>query len=274
MKVKNIHSKKHDINYLLSKNLYSIWKSLNLDIGIFRQLKSEHGYDYFDMGKIGYISYLPPKRIDIVKEKEMKFFNNNYRQSKKIGRMINEQIKTQNLESVVNRFKTEQKILDGNFDMLRIVEGEDIKYWYDAKHYSPGGGQLNRSCMRNVNSNRFNIYSKNPRVCKLVILVDERTNLLLGRALLWKTKKHGWYLDRVYTRNDSDMNLYRLFAQSKGYKTFGTYGDDRDMSVQLLYYPSWQGKKNPYMDTFKYFNFVNNSLSTRYGMTKTKFNSL
>jgi len=271
MKVKNIHSKKHDINYLLSKDLYTIWKSLNLDIGIFRELKSKEGFDYFDIGKVGYISYLPPKRIERVKEKELKFFTNTYRQSQRVGRLINEQVKY-NLEDVVNRFKTEQKIIDGNFDMFRIVEGEDIKYWYDGKHYMFGGGQLNSSCMRNVDSKRFNIYAKNPRVCKLVILVDERTNLLLGRALLWKTKRHGWYLDRVYTRNDNDMKLYDLFAQSKGYRTYNRHRDS-NMKVQLFNYPSWIGGKNPYMDTFGFFNVITNTLSTTYNVYKVPFRS-
>jgi len=273
MKVKNIYSKEFDTNYLLSKELYNIWKNLNLDISIFRKLKNENNYDYFDIGKIGYISYLPEKRIDIIKEKEIKFFTNNYRQEMKIGRMINPYLK-HNLENIVNKFKTEQKILSGNFDMFRIVEGEEIKHWYDGKNYLYGGGQLNNSCMRNVNSDRFNLYSKNPKVCKLLILVDERTNKLMGRALLWKTKD-GWYLDRVYTRNDSDMILYNLFAQHKGYSTFGNR-DDRNnkMSVQLNYYPSWLGKKNPYMDTFKYFNVINNTLSTKYNLWKKPFRSI
>ena len=44
----------------------------------------------------------------------------------------------------------------------------------------------------------LNIYTENPDVCQLVILVDDK-NRLLGRALLWKliggVNKYGYYLE-------------------------------------------------------------------------------
>ena len=76
----------------------------------------------------------------------------------------------------------------------------------------------------------FNIYIKNPDVCRLVILRED--DKILGRALVWKLvsirsgvgeKFEGveYFMDRQYTIKDSDVNKFRNFAKEQGwiYKT-------------------------------------------------------
>jgi hypothetical protein len=87
-------------------------------------------------------------------------------------------------EDFVNKFKAK---LTGSEQIMEIVQGDDIKKWYDKKNYAEEKGQLGNSCMRSGNYYYFNIYSENPEVCRMVILKDD--DKIIGRALLWKIKK-------------------------------------------------------------------------------------
>lgn len=237
-------------------------KEIGISLSTYRQLKSNEGYDYFGIGDYGYIDYLPSKRIEIVEEKELKFFTNKYRQETKIGRLLSFDYNDSNLETIVNKYKVSQKIAKEGIDSLfKIVDGDDIKYWYNEKHYVRGGGQLNSSCMRNKPPKRFEIYSSNKNVCKLLILLDESGKKILGRSLLWFTDS-GWYVDRPYCRYDSDRQLYKKYAELKGYKF---YDNDlgRKMVVKLDKVPPSRVGDNPYMDTFKYYYLFNNTLSNK-----------
>lgn len=263
MKVKKIHSKKHDVFYHLSSTLYNILKELGVDINTFRELKMKEGLDYFDIGSVGYISYLTDNRIERVKENDIKYFNNKFRQESKIGRLISFRFNNSTLERIVNRYKVKQKLMKGDFDdLFRIVEGNDIKTWYNIRNYYPGGGQLNSSCMRNVDPDRFNIYAENPEVCKMLILLDERSGRLLGRALVWKTVSGRWFVDRPYCRFDDDRHLFDMYARHKGH-LFYDRDRERNLTVQLTKRPKTNRKKNPYIDTFRYYNRFRGSLNTK-----------
>ena len=176
----------------------------------------------------------------------------------KIGRAVrqilnnnNISVTDQEIEKFVNLYKNiwDKKFKKEN-EGINLVSGEDIRNWYHHEKYVPGGGQLNNSCMRYDTTQEFlNLYTENKEVCQLVILVNNE-NKLLGRALLWKLIDGGYYLDRVYTRYDSDMNKfydwYREYinATDNNFKSFIT--NMNDLKVQLK---KFKFKYYPYMDS-------------------------
>jgi hypothetical protein len=82
--------------------------------------------------------------------------------------------------------------------------------------------------MAEADSEWLHIYSKNPEV-SLVILYDDNGTLqdgkyvskkIKGRAILWDCKVNGndvKFLDRIYTSQDSDVTLFKQFAEKNGW---------------------------------------------------------
>lgn len=96
---------------------------------------------------------------------------------------------------------------------FRIVKGQEIKKWYSEDVYCKSregadydGSTLDSSCMRHSKcQDRFGIYTENPDICSLVILVNEN-NELEARALLWNAtltledgkEQEVKFMDRIY----------------------------------------------------------------------------
>lgn len=154
---------------------------------------------------------------------------NNSRNSIKIGKfankVVNGKYSARDIESFVNTFKSSSP---NKREKISVVEGKDIEYWYDEKNYLYiGRGSLGMSCM-SAKKGLFNIYTDNPDTCKLVILTIG--DKLVGRALLWKLNsiksdtekiegkiKSEWFLDRVYSSEDYQIDKIRKWAIDKGY---------------------------------------------------------
>jgi hypothetical protein len=102
--------------------------------------------------------------------------------------------------------------------VLDIVSGDDISYWYDLENYQGAMGKLGSSCMSGSEAarNYLEIYTKNPDKVSLLILKN-KDNKLIGRALLWKTDDGGIFMDRIYTSCDSDDNIFINYAINNGY---------------------------------------------------------
>jgi len=211
--------------------------------------------NYFDFGSSNdKISYLIPNRIKTVLDKGLDPWDNNYRNEVKIGRfvrnIVGDKMNTADIEKFVNHYKAMYDVYNDKSD-LQIVDGEDIRYWYLGDNYSESRkGTLPNSCMRyKYVQKRLKLFSKNPKVCKLLIKVDG--GKLLARALIWKTNK-GTYLDRVYYINDNDKNLFELYAKKKGWMT---YSSDINMTVKLKWCVDSEDEEDfPYMDTFAYLD--------------------
>lgn len=185
------------------------------------------------------ISFISDKRVD--KDEPEDPFVAKGRGTVKIGRFIhgiknNKElghvfqgitITDKDIEEFVNLYKS-SKIENKN--RFEIVEGDDIARWYKSKRYKEGNGQLNSSCMADADKDFFKIYTKNPRVCKMLIYLNE-DGLMMGRALLWKLDESPnnikWFLDRIYTVRDSDVNRFREYAKKEGwlYKYRNGYDD-------------------------------------------------
>jgi hypothetical protein len=155
------------------------------------------------------------------------------------------------IEEFVNLYKSS---IDGddltNFEM---VKGEDIRKWYLRDNYEQERGQLGNSCMRYKScQDYFDIYVKNPDICQLVILKsDDDKDKIKGRALVWKLTDGEYYMDRVYTINDSDKLLFIDYARINKIKNLYDGSSDSWREVKLGDYTY---KKYPYMDTFVVYN--------------------
>lgn len=168
---------------------------------------------------------------------------------------------------------------------LRLVSGDEIKYWYDSdNYYSEKEGSLGKSCMANVQF--FDLYAENPDVCKLLILTQKEK--LIARALVWKLnscdevltktsysydekpfrKPLGakYFLDRAYGLREFHEQILINHARNQGWAYRdggvkwggvvhfdGSSYTDVEMTVKIKKkeYKTW-----PHLDTFTRYDYV------------------
>lgn len=172
------------------------------------------------------------------------------------------------IEKFVNTFKSEIDISKDVFYNFKIVKGVDIKNYYNMSMYSSvNRGSLGSSCMREDKcKDYFGIYVENPDKVSLVIYLDDNDKIK-GRAILWDLDKPNIkFMDRIYTSEDSDVNLFIEYAKknSWGYKKKQDYesnpiiisdgveiqtGKDNALEINITNYTF---DKYPYMDTMVY----------------------
>jgi hypothetical protein len=203
------------------------------------------------------------------------------RQEVRIGRAIRallnvagENILDKDLEVFVNQWKATIDKMNDRFQYFDVVDGEDIGHWYHYSNYKERSGSLGSSCMSNVNTNYFDIYIKNVDVCKLIILrsIEDDTKIM-GRALLWTLSDGKKFVDRIYTIQDSDVQLFRDYAKENGWYTKqynsssdsgraiapdGSLVDLGTITVDII---SGMYEAYPYLDTLKYFKPREGTLS-------------
>lgn len=277
----------------LRKLLDVIYKTYNDPIAIKIVKLHRHAYgviSYLDRSSdIDKISYTRSSRIadkiiekgydlhspDIYKVKEGWITN---RDSMRIGKFINKTVGgTQSeIENFINRFKSESKKDISGLEWKRVA-GTGIKTWYNYDMYVKGGGTLNRSCLRKHDKNEFlNFFANNPNKVRLFTLTNNE-HRLLGRALHWKLDEPEGriFMDRIYTRFDSDVNLFIESAQSNGwlYKSKQTFGGDIPITdgrngetkvMRMVVNDFKMGHRfagYPYMDTFQFYNFNTKTLT-------------
>jgi hypothetical protein len=155
------------------------------------------------------------------------------------------------IEEFVNLYKA---AIDGDdLTNFELISGEDIKKWYLKDNYERERGQLGNSCMRYRScQDFFDIYVKNPEVCQLLILKpDDDKDKIKGRALVWKLTDGEYYMDRIYTINDSDKILFQDYARVNKINNSYDVSVNSKLEVKLGEH-SYQ--KYPYMDTFVVYN--------------------
>ena len=97
------------------------------------------------------------------------------------------------------------------------------EYYYLKDNYIEVEGDLGNSCMRYIYcQSYFDIYIKNPDVCKMLVYVDE-DNKVWGRALIWTIDTcdedkitSRTYMDRIYGINDSIKVLFKGRSVKEG----------------------------------------------------------
>jgi hypothetical protein len=156
----------------------------------------------------------------------------------RIGRLVRPLLRSagiavvdRDIEEFTNQWKATYDFAADTLKQFDIVKGSSIAYWYDNNDedkYADGGGTLNNSCMSGVEDFYFEIYTSNSQV-SLVILYDDEGQLqdgkytsskIKGRAILWDAEINGnnvKFMDRIYTTHDSDVELFKQFAQKNGW---------------------------------------------------------
>jgi hypothetical protein len=162
----------------------------------------------------------------------------------RIGRLVRPLLRSANItvtdkevEEFTNQWKATYDFAADVLKQFDVVKGSTIAYWYDYGKYVDGGGTLNNSCMAEVDSDYFEIYTSNKQV-SLVILYDDNGTLtdgkyksdkIKGRAILWEAEIDGqkeMFMDRIYTTFDSDTDLFKQYAQKNGW----FYKDSQSMT--------------------------------------------
>jgi hypothetical protein len=218
------------------------------------------------------------------------------RTSMRVGRFIRKllpekilerfDIKNHHIEDFVNSWKSWFEPVPYT---LKIVEGDEIKKWYDESNYATVEGMqfgtLWKSCMRYKERLRFlNLYSMNPKCKMLVMLINENgRELVRSRALLWEgvgvVKSYTEevmpdsinIMDRIYSTHDSDVLLFKKWAEENGYipkweqnAKSHLFFDVKNQPVKIKCEIELENSSfsyYPYLDTFPYFNYGNKIIS-------------
>jgi len=205
--------------------------------------------------------------------------------SRIISKIFDDEFSVDAVQRFSNSFKAEIDSMS-IFDNFEVVDGENIRYWYQEKNYEAGQGTLNGSCMRYDKAQQYlDLYCKNPEKCGLVIL-KSKNNKIFGRALLWKDLKKPLgktFMDRIYTTKQSYEDIFKKYAIEQGWlykysqsaqdssymdgdkKVYDGIslvlyvvpyviegeGENRVIKIMKSKIPKYQ--HYPYMDTMKYF---------------------
>jgi hypothetical protein len=178
--------------------------------------------------------------------------------------------KPTDIEDFVNRYKSVVKQMREKFDSFKVVKGEEIRKCYHQENYLNTNGSLGNSCMRYDKCQKFlDIYAQNEDVCSLVVLFEGEK--VAGRALLWTDSEGRKIMDRIYTNNSANEQLFKDFAKSSGF----WHKESQDMYADTPFV-SPEGSKEgsitidikkgeyryyPYMDSMKYYNYEDGLLT-------------
>jgi hypothetical protein len=240
--------------------------------------------NYFDLvdseDMVGFINQSKVKNVidDVYDNPELPFTMPG-RGEIKIGKVVNYlcslrgiSVNDSDREAFVNAWKASTEVSTIQF---KLVSGEEIAKYYDEAKYYNSNGTLGSSCMKDEGKRTFKIYTENPSKVKLLIYVDS-DDKIHGRALVWKVKKSPceskYFMDRVYTNRDSDVNRFKDFANNEGWfykKLVSSHDNDNVCFIykgQEVYGEvklKLDGNFNtyPYVDTMCYLSKDKDSLS-------------
>lgn len=204
-----------------------------------------------------------------------------------VGRLVRAILKSSgetfsdsDLEKFVNDYKSTVDLINDAFSRFEVISGEKIADIYHQDNYESDDGTLGQSCMADMPRDTFQIYTRNPEVCQLVILWSKyggsivdgkyKSNKICGRAILWKTREGDMFMDRIYTNNDSDVELFKKFATKNGWWNKKTQNSTSRITVEkgsesknpdyVVDLKVWKGEY-PYLDSLCYLNSRSGELS-------------
>lgn len=184
-------------------------------------------------------------------------------------------LKDKDFEEFANLVKVDAFYEGSQF---QLVNGKDIAHWYTQATYAPRSGTLNGSCMRNVHTQYFDIYTTNPEVCQLLITRDKDGHLT-GRALVWTHEDGTKLLDRIYG-TDATQGLFKKYAQAQGWwariqSGFSEHanfedanGFERNLAAKI-HLANATFNYYPYLDTMCFLDVTNRILSNSARTTYT-----
>jgi len=194
------------------------------------------------------------------------------------GSRLDTGTKPNDVESFVRMYKATFN-QDEKFELMEVVHGDRISYWYNCNHYdSNENGSMGGSCMADVSANYFRIYVNNPNVGLLILYKNTNKRKIKARAVIWfdLIEPSGrTYMDRVYTNNSSDEELFMEYAKKQGW----LYRNQRGYSYNSETIDPLTGtaarmtltgqlratdhNRYPYMDTMVYYNPANGKISNK-----------
>lgn len=189
------------------------------------------------------------------------------------------------LEDFTNLYKAQTQVKG----KIKIVEGEIIKHYYLEKSYiRTNSGSLFASCMRQEHKSEFfNLYTNNQDIIKLVILHDDNNDkLIYARALLWHLEDGTKIMDRVYSNNDDVIIPFlQKWGTDNGYYvrktqkwndslTFITPSGNVEQIKFSLKLKNKVFNKYPYLDTFKFYDYLTNEFSNYREYGNSEINTL
>lgn len=180
----------------------------------------------------------------------------------------NFEITDSDIEDFVNKsvafIRTNRVTIDSK---IRVVKGEEIRYWYLYDNYASIRGELGNSCMASEEAQEYlDIYCRNESKVSLIIITNS-DNLLISRALLWKLDDGSYLVDRIYSSITSNDHIIINWARNMGYHYKSRDGhivsnnkrsESESFSVTL---DEWDFVYYPYLDTLRILNMDTGVLS-------------
>jgi len=247
-----------------------LWKSACNSI--YKKAVNDKHDRHFTINTKGKMTYTPKGRITSINEdRERWLANNKYRSEIKFGKGLRKMFQHQSIKMpdyIIEYFTNKLKGMYTFQGNIKIINGEDIRKWYEGCTYGNNTESLGNSCMRHSTcQNYFDIYTENDDKVKMIIATnsDER---LIGRAILWETDSHGLFCDRIYG-NATTIEAIKSYAKKQGAytkyeqsyssaKLVSSTGEATNDEI-IITLNKGGFDSYPYMDTLKYTDDISNS---------------
>lgn len=256
---------------------------LNLDITGHEKLNMS----YFDVGddnqSIKFLDPVKANKLQITNDwtHSQVFKNVDKVSTIKIGRLTKKVIELYNkkfekdlkftdseIEDFINAYKSYYDFKNNKMDSLKLMSGNKINYYYAEENYNNSNGTLGNSCMRYDECNDYLDLYNGGNVNLLVLMTPN--NKISARALVWELTDGTRFMDRIYTNDDSDINLFIKWCEdnSCSYKfeqnsktgavclyenNFEPQFVKLESIVNSTNFENRKYEKFPYMDTLKYY---------------------
>jgi hypothetical protein len=217
------------------------------------------------------ISYLTAERIESLVSKGEDLWTSSKRFHIKAGAFVSKlfkDISPREVEKFATLFRNVQTKVEFKF---KVVGSDGIMNYYRYDSYHSESGSLGNSCMKYDSCQDYlNLYTENTDLVNMLVMIDQN-HKLIGRALLWTTDDLK-IMDRIYTTDDEEYQFhFKKWADDNGYwykkeqkwnncLFFESKGKTiyKEISFNLKNYKFLQ---YPYMDTFKFFDITNGTIS-------------
>jgi len=250
----------------------------NINNNLSNTLVNLNGED-FENNNVLFVDILDKDNISYISQTKTIQRKHNIGIGRMLTKLINlsgEKFTDKEKETFINKFKA---LVSFSSSIFKTYDGDDIYEFYSSIEYDKeeGLGQLGKSCMNKKPKEFFDLYTKNPKQVKILIL--ERDNKMVGRCLLWSTDNGFKFMDRIYTYLDTDIELFKLYGDENGfwYKElqntsymnrdnfnykFNIRNKDQVKSVDIVVsLDFFDFDYYPYLDSLCYFNSESGKLS-------------
>lgn len=196
-------------------------------------------------------------------------FNNEYKtvklteEEKATLKEQGEKSKSEQLELFVSSYKNEIAP-----DIIELVTGEDIVYWYDSENNSEDFQEKEYSCMADSSCRNFiEFYAKNENVSMLIMKDKKDNTKMKARAIVWELSipEGRYFMDKIYAaeRNETEAFieyaiehnwLYKANQSSSHISDIIDPSDGSSYNRQLVVEDMEDNDQYPYTDTLVFYS--------------------